>query len=201
MLAGAPGNVLLAFGLARSEQSEQGYGRSRFSRASEDCETQTNEYGRPLDDCLILPDHHGLEVLVIKRSLTIAGRTARDFDQIRRPRLVAQTFWRDMVICEPARLSAIDAFTDSSLGHFLARSEPFGIVTRNQHKSQQLSAVGKSRFSSHISITMFSRVRVFDLLPVSSLRRCKHSPDCQRTPVSRQWQTAAGALHEPGALL
>ncbi len=149
---------------------------------------------------LILPDHHSLEVLVIKRSPSIAGRTARNFDQIRRPRLIAQAFWRDMVICEPARLSAIDAFTDSSLGHFLARSEPFGIVTRNQHKSQQSSAVGKSRFSSHISTTMFSRVRALDPQPVSSLRRCKHSPDCQRTPVSRQWQTAAGPLYEPGGL-
>ena len=167
---------------------------------------KTAKHRRTNTDGLLITALSFQTITVLKYSSSseaslIAGRTARDFDQIRRPRLVAQTFWRDMVICEPARLSAIDAFTDSSLGHFLARSEPFGIATRNQHKSQQLSAVGKLRFRPTSRSCMFSRVRVFDLLPVSSLRRCKHSPDCQRTPVSRQWQTAAGALHEPGALL
>jgi hypothetical protein len=68
MPAGAPGKVLLAFGLARSEQSEQGYGRSRFSRASEDCETQTNEYGRPLDDCPVCNAEKLIHFTAVKMS-------------------------------------------------------------------------------------------------------------------------------------
>jgi hypothetical protein len=84
---------------------------------------RTNASRFRMTACLILEYHHRFEVLVITRSATIAALAARNFDQVRWPRLLEKTSWWDVVSCEPAHYSTTDAFSESLFHHLASPKE------------------------------------------------------------------------------